>query len=108
MPRHNPIDASFVEMINYALDLIEEDKFKAMIIAHEGVNFSAGANLNLFLELCQNQQWEELDFAVKTFQNMTQRIRFSKGPVVAAPFQLTLGGGTEIVRTISVPPPSVN
>ncbi len=97
-PRHNPIDGSFVEMINYALDLIEEDKFKAMIIAHEGVNFSAGANLNLFLELCQNQQWENLDFAVKTFQNMTQRIRFSKGPVVAAPFQLTLGGGTEIVQ----------
>ena len=97
-PRHNPIDGSFVEMINYALDLIEEDKFKAMIIAHEGVNFSAGANLNLFLELCQNQQWEKLDFAVKTFQNMTQRIRFSKGPVVAAPFQLTLGGGTEIIQ----------
>ena len=98
-PRHNPIDGSFVEMINYALDLIEKDKFNAMIIAHEGVNFSAGANLNLFLELCQNQDWERLDFAVKTFQNMTQRIRFSKGPVVAAPFQLTLGGGTEIVQS---------
>jgi len=39
-----------------------------------------------------------LNFAVKTFQNMTQRIRFSKGPVIAAPFQLTLGGGTEIIQ----------
>ena len=56
------------------------------------------ANLNQFLELSQGNQWDTLDFAVKTFQNMTQRIRFSKGPVVAAPFQLTLGGGTEIIQ----------
>ena len=38
---------------------------RAIIIGHEGVNFSAGANLNLFLELSQNQQWDTLDFAVK-------------------------------------------
>ena len=35
---------------------------------------------------------------MNTFQKMTQRIRFSKGPVIAAPFQLTLGGGTEIIQ----------
>ena len=58
----------------------------------------AGANLNLLLELSQNNQWEALDFAVKTLQDMTQRIRFSPGPVVAAPFQLTLGGGVELVQ----------
>ena len=97
-PRLNPIDGSYVEMINHALDLIEEGKYKALVIGHEGANFSAGANLNLFLELSEDQQWETLNFAVKTFQNMTQRIRFSKGPVVAAPFQLTLGGGTEIIQ----------
>ena len=97
-PRLNPIDGSYVEMINHALDLIEEDKYKALVIGHEGANFSAGANLNLFLELSEDQQWETLNFAVKTFQNMTQRIRFSKGPVIAAPFQLTLGGGTEIIQ----------
>ena len=97
-PRLNPIDGSYVEMINHALDLIEEDKYKALVIGHEGANFSAGANLNLFLELSEDQQWETLNFAVKTFQNITQRIRFSKGPVIAAPFQLTLGGGTEIIQ----------
>ena len=97
-PRLNPIDGSYVEMINHALDLIEEDKYNALVIGHEGANFSAGANLNLFLELSEDQQWETLNFAVKTFQNMTQRIRFSKGPVIAAPFQLTLGGGTEIIQ----------
>ena len=97
-PRLNPIDSSYVEMINHALDLIDEGKYQAIVMGHEGANFSAGANLNLFLELSQDNQWDTLDFAVKTFQNMTQRIRFSKGPVVAAPFQLTLGGGTEIIQ----------
>ena len=97
-PRLNPIDSSYVEMINHALDLIDEGKYQAVVMGHEGANFSAGANLNLFLELSQDNQWDTLDFAVKTFQDMTQRIRFSKGPVVAAPFQLTLGGGTEIIQ----------
>ena len=97
-PRLNPIDSSYVEMVNHALDLIDEGKYKALVLGHQGPNFSAGANLNLFLDLTHNQQWEALDFAVNTFQKMTQRIRFSKGPVVAAPFQLTLGGGTEIIQ----------
>jgi len=97
-PRLNPIDSSYVEMINHALNLIDEGKYQAVVMGHEGANFSAGANLNLFLELSQDNQWDTLDLAVKTFQNMTQRIRFSKGPVVAAPFQLTLGGGTEIIQ----------
>ena len=97
-PRLNPIDSSYVEMVNHALDLIDEGKYKALVLGHEGPNFSAGANLNLFLDLTHNQQWEALDFAVNTFQKMTQRIRFSKGPVIAAPFQLTLGGGTEIIQ----------
>ena len=60
--------------------------------------FCAGANLNLLLELGKNSQWEALDYAVKTLQDMTQRIRFSPGPIIAAPFQLTLGGGVEIVQ----------
>ncbi len=97
-PRLNPIDSSYVEMINHALDLIDEGKYNALVLGHQGPNFSAGANLNLFLDLTHNQQWEALDFAVRTFQETTQRIRFSKGPVVAAPFQLTLGGGTEIIQ----------
>ena len=55
-PRLNPIDGSYVEMINHALDLIEEEKYRALVIGHEGPNFSAGANLNLFLELSEDQQ----------------------------------------------------
>ena len=97
-PTLHPIDSSYVEMINYAIDLIEKGDYRAMVLGHQGANFSAGANLNLLLELSQNEQWEPLDLAVKTLQDTTQRIRFSSGPVVAAPFQLTLGGGVEIVQ----------
>ena len=97
-PTLNPIDGSYIEMINFALDLVEADDYKAMVLGHQGANFCAGANLNLILELCQNNMWDELDFAIKTLQDTTQRIRFSKGPIVAAPFQLALGGGVEIVQ----------
>ena len=97
-PRLNPIDSSFIEMINHALDLIDDGQYKGMVLGHQGANFCAGANLHLLLELSQNNQWDALDFAIKTMQDMTQRIRFSKGPIVAAPFQLTLGGGTEIIQ----------
>ena len=78
--------------------MIEEGDYKAMVLGHQGANFCAGANLNLLLELSKNSQWEALDYAVKTLQDMTQRIRFSPGPIIAAPFQLTLGGGVEIVQ----------
>ncbi len=97
-PTLNPIDGSYIEMINFALDLIETGDYKSMVLGHQGANFCAGANLNLILELCQNNMWDELDFAIKTLQDTTQRIRFSEGPVVAAPFQLALGGGVEIVQ----------
>ena len=97
-PTLNPIDGSYIEMINFALDLIETGDYKSMVLGHQGANFCAGANLNLILELCQNNMWDELDFAIKTLQDTTQRIRFSKGPIVAAPFQLALGGGVEIIQ----------
>jgi len=97
-PTLHPIDSSYIEMINLAIDMIEKGDYKAMVLGHQGANFCAGANLNLLLELSQNNQWEALDFAVKTLQDMTQRIRFSPGPVIAAPFQLTLGGGVELVQ----------
>lgn len=97
-PTLHPIDSSYIEIINNGLDLIEKGTYKGMVIGHQGANFCAGANLNLLLELSINEEWDALNFAVKTMQDVTQRIRFSKGPVVAAPFQLTLGGGVEIIQ----------
>jgi 3-hydroxyacyl-CoA dehydrogenase len=67
-----------------------------MVIGHQGQNFSAGANLALILEACETENWDAMELAIKTMQDTTQRIRFSKSPVVAAPFALTLGGGVEI------------
>jgi 3-hydroxyacyl-CoA dehydrogenase len=97
-PTLHPIDKSYIDIINDGLDLIEKGDFKGLVIGHQGENFCAGANLNLLLELSTNQDWDTLSYAVKTMQDLTQRIRFSKGPVVAAPFQLTLGGGVELIQ----------
>ena len=54
-PTLNPIDGSYVEMINEAMDLIESNQFRALVSGNEGPNFSAGANLNLLLELSQQE-----------------------------------------------------
>ena len=97
-PTLNPIDGSYIEIINIALDLLDKNEFIGLVVGHEGQNFSAGANLNLVLELSQQGEWKALDFAVKMFQDLSQRIRFSNKPVIAAPFQLTLGGGVELVQ----------
>lgn len=95
-PALNPIDGSLIDTLNKGLDLVEKGDFTGMVIGHQGQNFSAGANLALILEACETENWEALELAIKTMQETTQRIRFSKGPVVAAPFALTLGGGVEI------------
>ncbi|MFC1581564.1 3-hydroxyacyl-CoA dehydrogenase NAD-binding domain-containing protein [Candidatus Neomarinimicrobiota bacterium] len=96
-PNLNPIDGSILQMIAEGLDLLDTGKFKAMVLGHQGQHFCAGANLAGILQFCENGDWNGLERAVKQFQDLTQRIRFSKAPVVAAPFQLTLGGGFEFI-----------
>jgi len=71
--------------------------FDAMIIANQGDNFSAGANLMLVLLAAQEGEWEELSLAVHRFQQVNMALKYAAKPVVAAPFGLTLGGGCEIV-----------
>jgi len=70
--------------------------FKGFIVTNDGANFSAGANLMQLLLAAQDEEWEEIDYFVRAFQAMTQAIKFCPKPVVAAPFNLCLGGGTEI------------
>ncbi len=72
------------------------DNFDAFVITNDAPNFSAGANLVLLLMSVQEEEWDDVDLAIRQFQGMTQAIKFSPKPVVAAPFGLTLGGGTEI------------
>ncbi|HTR37682.1 MAG TPA: 3-hydroxyacyl-CoA dehydrogenase/enoyl-CoA hydratase family protein [Bryobacteraceae bacterium] len=71
--------------------------FQAMVIANEGENFSAGANLMLVLLAAQEGDWEELGLAVQRFQQMTMALKYAAKPVVSAPFARALGGGCEIV-----------
>jgi 3-hydroxyacyl-CoA dehydrogenase len=72
------------------------DNFDAFVITNDATNFSVGANLMLLLMSIQEEEWDDVDLAIRTFQGMTQAIKFSPKPVVVAPFGLTLGGGTEI------------
>jgi 3-hydroxyacyl-CoA dehydrogenase len=70
--------------------------FEAFVITGEGANFSVGANLMQLLLSIQDQEWDDVDLAVRAFQNMTQAIKFCPRPVVVAPYGMCLGGGTEI------------
>ncbi len=72
------------------------DNFDAFVITNDAGNFSVGANIMMLLMAVQEQEWDEVDLAIRQFQNMTQTIKFSHKPVVVAPFGMTLGGGTEI------------
>ena len=72
------------------------DNFDAFVISNDAANFSVGANLMLLLMSVQEEEWDDVDLAIRQFQGMTQAIKFSPKPVVSAPFGLCLGGGTEI------------
>ena len=70
--------------------------FEAFVITGEGANFSVGANLMQLLLTMQDQEWDEIDLAIRAFQNMTQAIKLCPRPVVVAPYGMCLGGGVEI------------
>ncbi|HET7209081.1 MAG TPA: 3-hydroxyacyl-CoA dehydrogenase NAD-binding domain-containing protein [Terriglobales bacterium] len=93
----NAIGADIVQLITQALKADGPgDAFEAFVITNDAANFSVGANLMLLLLSIQEQEWDEVDLAIRQFQAMTQAIKFSPKPVVVAPFGLTLGGGAEI------------
>jgi 3-hydroxyacyl-CoA dehydrogenase len=71
--------------------------FEAMLIANEGETFSAGANLMLVLLAAQEGEWDDLDLAIRRFQQMNMALKYAAKPVVAAPFSRALGGGCELV-----------
>jgi 3-hydroxyacyl-CoA dehydrogenase len=75
---------------------IAEEKYKGLVIAGDGANFSAGANVGLIFMLAVEQDFDELDMAVRQFQGTMMRARYSAVPVVVAPHGLTLGGSCEL------------
>ena len=72
------------------------DNFDAFVMTNDATNFSVGANLMLLLMSVQEEEWDDVDHAIRQFQGMTQAIKFSPKPVVVGAFGLCLGGGTEI------------
>ncbi|MFI5141150.1 MAG: 3-hydroxyacyl-CoA dehydrogenase/enoyl-CoA hydratase family protein, partial [Bacteroidia bacterium] len=91
----NTIGGEVLAGINKAIDIAEKD-YKGLVISNEGANFSAGANVGMIFMMAAEQNYDELNMAVRLFQNTTMRIRYSSIPVVVAPHNLTLGGGCEI------------
>jgi 3-hydroxyacyl-CoA dehydrogenase len=81
--------------IQTSIDKAEKD-YKGLVIANEGTNFSAGANVGMIFMLAVEQEWDELDMAIRMFQNTMTRARFSSIPVVVAPHALALGGACEL------------
>ncbi len=75
---------------------IAEEKYKGLVIANGNANFTAGANVGLIFMFAAEQEFDELDMAVRQFQATTMRLRYSGVPVVVAPHGLTLGGGCEM------------
>lgn len=91
----NALGGDTIMMVKSALEIVEKD-FEGMVLGNQGENFSVGANIMLLLLEAQEGNWDELNGVVKAFQNMAMSLRYSARPVVAAPFQLALGGGCEV------------
>jgi len=91
----NAMGGEVMDALNHALDLAEA-KYDGLVIANEGENFSAGANIALILMTAFEQEWQELNWMINGFQQGIRRVRYSRVPVVVAPHALTLGGGCEL------------
>jgi 3-hydroxyacyl-CoA dehydrogenase len=91
----NSIGGEVLEGIQKSI-AIAEDKYRGLVIANDGPNFSAGANIGMIFMYAIEQEYDELEFAIRSFQNAMMRVRYSNIPVVTAPHGLSLGGGCEI------------
>ncbi|HEU0065477.1 MAG TPA: 3-hydroxyacyl-CoA dehydrogenase/enoyl-CoA hydratase family protein, partial [Flavisolibacter sp.] len=91
----NSIGGDVLAGITKAIDLAEKN-YKGLVIANEGANFSAGANVGMIFMLAIEEEYDELDMAIRLFQNAMMRCRYSTVPVVVAPHGLALGGACEM------------
>ncbi len=88
----NTIGAGVIEAINKSIDIAEKE-YRGLVIYNNGQNFSAGANVAMIFMMAVEQDFDELNFAVKAFQDTMMRLRYCNVPVIVAPHNLTLGGG---------------
>lgn len=94
----NALGGDIVSLITQTLKSSSEivNNFEAFVITGDSGNFSVGANLMQLLLGVQEEEWDEVEMAVRAFQSMTQAIKFCPRPVVVAPYGMCLGGGVEI------------
>jgi len=91
----NAMGDDIVSMVMKSVDIVSND-FEGLVIANHGTNFSAGANLPLILFTAQEEEWDDLEWMIKVFQDSFMKLKYLDKPVVAAPAGLALGGGCEI------------
>ncbi|NMA69729.1 MAG: 3-hydroxyacyl-CoA dehydrogenase/enoyl-CoA hydratase family protein [Desulfitobacterium sp.] len=92
---NNSIGADILNMIHKSLEEVEKN-YLGMVVGNQGKNFCVGANLMLIMLEAEDENWDDIDLMVREFQRGTMALKYAKKPVVAAPFGMTLGGGTEI------------
>ena len=93
----NTLGAGVMDMSARALDTVGKGRYHGLVIGNDDARtFTAGANLMGVGQVVQAGDWKTVETMVRTFQDTVMSFRFAPFPVVAAPFGLTLGGGTEI------------
>ena len=91
----NSIGGDTMSMMKYAVEEVEKNHV-GLVIGNQGGNYSAGANIMMLLLAAQEEEWDDINLMIHTFQQANMRLRYSAKPVVAAPYGLSLGGGCEI------------
>lgn len=91
----NTIGGDVLQGINKAIDLAEKE-YSGLVIGNQGANFSVGANIGMIFMMAVEQEYDELNMAIKLFQDTMMRVRYSGIPVIVAPHGMTLGGGCEM------------
>ncbi|NCT18603.1 MAG: 3-hydroxyacyl-CoA dehydrogenase [Flavobacteriaceae bacterium CG_4_8_14_3_um_filter_34_10] len=91
----NTIGAGVLQGMNKAIDLAEKE-YNGLVIGNQAANFSVGANIGMIFMMAVEQEYDQLNMAVKMFQDTIMRVRYSSIPVVVAPHGMTLGGGCEM------------
>ena len=91
----NTIGGDVLSGLNKAVDLAEKD-FQGLVIGNQAANFSVGANIGMIFMMAVEQEYDELNMAIKYFQDTMMRMRYSAIPTVSAPHGMCLGGGCEL------------